>query len=110
MARIPGIDAELVARVDADVETRELDALVLGPARGRPYKLYAVAWGARGGDAAAFLAVSVPARLLRFLALALLAAGVRRFGLAKWPLAACRALLVVIWVAFYAWYFHALAG
>jgi hypothetical protein len=110
MARIPGIDADFVARVDADVEERGLDALLVGPARGRPYKLYAVAWGARGGDVGPFLAVSVPARLSRFLALALLAAGVRRFALAKWPLAACRTLLVVMWIAFYAWYFHAMAS
>jgi membrane protein YqaA with SNARE-associated domain len=110
MEALPGISPALADRVEADLAERGLVALVVGPARGVPYKLYAAAWGANGGDLLPFLAVSVPARLARFAAIALLAAGLRAIVFARRSLATCRAIHVVAWVAFYAWYFLAMAG
>jgi membrane protein YqaA with SNARE-associated domain len=107
---VPGIGPTLLARVDASIEARGLWDLLLGPLRGVPYKIYAVAWGARGGDLAAFLLVSIPARWLRFAATALVAAGLARlFARAsgrdpKVEAAAWAAL----WLAFYVFYFSKL--
>jgi len=110
MVRLPGIDQALAERVDADLTERGLDAVILGSARGRPYKLFAASWGAREGELFAFLLVSIPARLLRFFAVAAFSAALRRYGLKHWPLGACRALHVALWVAFYVWYWRAMTG
>jgi hypothetical protein len=59
-----------------------------GPARGIPYKVYAVRAPAQQISASAFVVASVPARLWRMaasmLAFAAVGAALRRFGLERW--------------------------
>jgi len=104
---VPAIGPALVASVRAQLAAHGLLALALGPARGTPYKIYAVEWGARGGSLPAFLLVSVPARWLRFLLTTLVAAAAMRV-LAPWTGRRAHvelALLGLAWAVVYAAYF-----
>jgi len=110
MEVLPGIGAELVRSVRADLASHGLGALLLAPLRGVPYKLYALEQGAASGSLPAFLLASVPARLLRFLAVTGLAAAARAGPLRSVSLRARRALHLVAWSAFYAAYLAIMGG
>jgi membrane protein YqaA with SNARE-associated domain len=76
--RLPAIDRMMITEVDNEVQRRGAAALLLGPLRGRPYKLYAVAAGHRSEPLAQLLLWSVPGRLVRFALTAVGGAGARR--------------------------------
>src|SRR5436853_5373708 len=107
LLHIPGINAHLLERVAGQVDERGLLAVLIGPLKGIPYKIYAVEWGTRGGALFSFLLISIPARWLRF---ALAAIVTRIIVRLIEPLTHHRAsiewlLLAVIWTAFYTFYF-----
>ena len=107
LQHIPGINAHLLERVAGQVDERGLMAVLFGPLKGIPYKIYAVEWGRRGGDMFTFLLISIPARWVRFALSALLSSAIAR--LIK-PLTGHRAgieflILAMIWVVFYTFYF-----
>jgi membrane protein YqaA with SNARE-associated domain len=104
---IPAISPALISKVETQADKHGLVALLIGPLRGIPYKIYAVEWGARRERLIAFLIVSVPARYIRFFLAAVVARAVAR-GIE--PLTRRRAwvegvILALIWVAFYSFYF-----
>jgi hypothetical protein len=104
---IPGISPNLIATVEAQVSADGLTAILFGPARGIPYKILAVEWGARAGDFAAFMLISIPARYVRFFLTAVGANfAVRLFAplTGKKP-AVELTLFVLFWCAFYSFYF-----
>lgn len=102
---IPAIDVAMTARVGAELEMHGLPALFLGPLQGTPYKIYALQAGALGLSLPAFLLVSVPARLLRFVAVVLLVLALRRWLLPRASGRQAEAVLAGAWVAFYLAYF-----
>jgi len=107
LLHIPGINAHLLERVMGQVDERGLLAVLLGPLKGIPYKIYAVEWGRRGGGLFAFLLISIPARWVRFALVAVIARAVARL---IEPLTRHRAgieglVLAIIWTAFYIFYF-----
>jgi membrane protein YqaA with SNARE-associated domain len=107
LAGIPAISPALVGSVQAQTEARGLSAVLGGPIRGTPYKIYAVEWGARGGSLWAFLLVSILARGVRFVFTALLAVGLARL-LSPWTQRAAAsemAIMAMGWTAFYGIYF-----
>jgi membrane protein YqaA with SNARE-associated domain len=104
---VPAIGPALITRVTGQIDENGLVAVLLGPMKGIPYKIYAVEWGARGGSFLAFMLISIPARYVRFFLTALIARGIARL---IEPLTHHRALiemiiLVVIWITFYSFYF-----
>jgi membrane protein YqaA with SNARE-associated domain len=104
---IPAISPTLMTRVVGQIDERGLVAILIGPLKGIPYKIYAVEWGARGGSLVGFLLISIPARYVRFFLASLAARGIARI---LEPLTHHRAqvefaILAVIWIAFYAFYF-----
>ena len=102
--RVPSISRGMIERVEAEIAERGAVATVLGPLRGTPYKIYAALSGEKGERLARFLAVSVLARLPRFLLLTLVAAGVSAL-LRRWSLRRKRLLHAALWSAFYGAYF-----
>jgi hypothetical protein len=107
LQHIPGINAHLLDRVAGQVDEHDLMAVLFGPLKGIPYKIYAVEWGRRGGDLFTFLLISIPARWVRFALSAILARTIARL---IEPLTDHRAgieflILAVIWVIFYTFYF-----
>lgn len=104
---VPAIGPALITRVAGQMNEGGLTAVLLGPMKGIPYKIYAVEWGARGESLVAFLLISIPARYVRFFLATVAARAIAR--LLK-PLTHHRAaietsILAVIWVAFYSFYF-----
>ncbi|MEK6321210.1 MAG: hypothetical protein AABN33_05950 [Acidobacteriota bacterium] len=104
---VPAISPDLITRVTGQISEGGLLAVLLGPMKGIPYKIYAVEWGARGGSFLAFMLISVPARYIRFVLATIAARGIARL---IEPLTQHRAgietsILAVIWVAFYSFYF-----
>jgi len=76
--KVPFVRSAMIDTVDAAYARRGAAAVLTGPLRGIPYKIYAVRAPARGIDLGAFLLASVPARLIRFVLMAALATGVSR--------------------------------
>lgn len=109
LARIPAIDAALIGDVRAQLQNSGLAALFAGPLKGIPYKIYAVEAAELGFGLVLFLLVSIPARLMRFLAVAALFAGVSHLLQLKLSLRAVRVAHVSVWVTFYTWYFWVMA-
>ncbi len=104
---VPAISPKLIARVAGQTDELGLIAILIGPLKGIPYKIYAVEWGARSGSFLGFLLISIPARYIRFF---LAAAVARLLARALEPLTHHRAsveilILAIIWVAFYGFYF-----
>lgn len=102
---LPGVHEGLLARVARDLESLGLTGLFLGPLSGTPYKLYALEAGRMGLDLAAFVGVSIPARLVRFVLVTGLTALVSHALASRLSLRRRRLLLLLAWAAFYAWYF-----
>lgn len=105
LAGVPAVSTEMLARVRAELLAGGWLAVVLGPTSGTPYKLYAATAGALGMPLAGLLAVTVPARLLRFVALTLLAGAAARGPLRGWSPRGRLALHLGCWTAFYGAYF-----
>jgi len=104
---IPAIDPALIARVSAQVSDSGLLAVLLGPMKGIPYKIYAVEWGSRHGNIVEFLLISVPARYVRFFLATVAARGTARL---IQPLTHHRAIIEItilglLWIGFYSLYF-----
>ena len=55
----PGINPLLLERVAGQVDELGLLAVLFGPLKGIPYKIYAVEWGKRGGGLFTFLLISI---------------------------------------------------
>lgn len=106
LARIPGIGPAMLQRVADEVRRRGLLAVFLGPLSGTPYKLYAGEAGRRDLPLPGLLLVSIPARLLRFLAVTLLAAWLAHGAFPALPEVAKFTVWAGAWTLFYAWYFR----
>jgi hypothetical protein len=107
MADLPGIDAALVT--DAANRFRHGPLAVLaGAFSGIPFKLFALE--AARQEALGFLLLAPLLRLPRFLAVALLVGAISK-QLSRWMSVRQRlALLLALWVAFYALYFTVMPG
>lgn len=102
---VPGISPDLVARAQELTAQGLLGGMIVGALSGIPYKIFAVEAGRDGLGLGAFVAVSLPARGLRFLAVVLLTAGLSRTLFRGLVLRAKLAVLAMVWVGFYAVYF-----
>lgn len=104
---VPAISPAMIERVEGETRQHGPASMMWGPLRGTPYKIYARTAGLQDRSLAAVLLWTVPARGVRFVSIALLAAGcgwmARRLIGRKpgWLLG----LYVVAWTAFYAGYF-----
>jgi hypothetical protein len=102
MAALPGIDPALVSEA-ASLYAQGFDAVLAGSFSGIPFKLFGLEAAKQGGIL--FVLFSPLLRVPRFLAIAVFVGGVSHF-LKRWMSVRQRlALLLVLWVAFYSWYF-----
>jgi membrane protein YqaA with SNARE-associated domain len=105
--QIPAISPDLITRVASQINENGLWAVLLGPMKGIPYKIYAVEWGSREGSLITFMLISIPARYIRFFLAAIFARGIARL---IEPLTQHRAttemlILAGVWTGFYVFYF-----
>jgi membrane protein YqaA with SNARE-associated domain len=106
---VPGISAAMVARVGRDVHEQGSRAILWGPLRGVPYKIYAAAAGAERRPLVPFLLVSIPARIPRMALLTTAALSLNRWVIAGLPLSGRCAVVGALWLAFYVWYFRTMS-
>ena len=103
---LPGVSASMPELVRSQLEVYGESAMLRGPARGVPYKLYAVEWGVRGWPLRRFVFASTYARAPRFVLVSLLVAGLfaltRRF-LGERPVLE-KGAIAASWTVFYAWF------
>ena len=104
---VPAISPNLINRVAGQISQSGLLAVLLGPLKGIPYKIYAVEWGAQNKNITALLLISIPARYIRFFLASAAARGIARLiePLTNHRAAIEMSILAVIWVAFYCYYF-----
>lgn len=106
LTSIPGISAAMVANVERQLDEQGWSALVLGPTRGVPYKIYARTLAHGNESFGRFMALSVPARMVRFLAVTGGVAGLGkladRLGVGT---KGKTATFLAGWTGFYTWYF-----
>ena len=105
-ASLPAIHDGMIADVRSQLEISGLTSLFWGPLTGTPYKIYALEAGSLDYGLAIFLLVSIPARLFRFVVVAVFVGMLGRLLAHRLTLGQRQVLLVVCWAGFYSWYFH----
>jgi hypothetical protein len=105
--QIPAISPALISRVSSQVSENGFLAVLLGPMKGIPYKIYAVEWGSREGSLVTFMLISIPARYIRFFLAAFFARGIARLiePLTHHRAATEMIILACLWIGFYVFYF-----
>lgn len=106
LTSVPGISAAMVAKVERQLDEQGWSALVLGPTRGVPYKIYARTLAHGNESFGRFMALSVPARMARFLAVTSGVAGLGKLADRLGVGAKGKTVTFLAgWAGFYSWYF-----
>lgn len=108
--RVPAIGAGMIAEVRQALAGDWRSALFGGAFTGVPYKIFAVQAPAAGIAMTAFILVSVPARLARFLALWLVIGLLSRLVATRLGKRQQLAMLTIIWIVFYTLYWISTPG
>ena len=106
---LPALSGTMIATVREQLMDAGITALFLGPLGGTPYKIYAVEAADLGYGLATFLALSIPARLARFVLVTIFVGTVSRALRHRVSLRARQSIHVACWVVFYAWFFTVMA-
>ncbi len=106
---LPAIGGDSIASVQMQLADSGITALFLGPLGGTPYKIYAVEAANLGFGLAIFLAVSIPARLTRFVLVTIASGVASRVLRRRFSLRTVQMIHVGCWAVFYAWFFTVMA-
>ena len=105
VASLPGVSNRLIQREKMNLEEKGVWAILLGPLKGVPYKIYAISSFSSGIPFFQFLLISIPARLARFvLSIVIVELAFHRF-LPTLSLMAQMIILSGFWLVFYVGYF-----
>ena len=104
-ALIPAIDEAMIAEVRAKISDTGIVVLFEGPLIGVPYKIYALEAADLGIGLWTFLALSIPARLIRFVAVTVIIGVIGQLLQRRFSLSNVRVTHVACWSCFYIWYF-----
>jgi hypothetical protein len=107
---LPGIDETLAAKTAGRFAEGGYWAMLTGSLSGVPYKLFVLAAADQGRALLPLILLSPLVRLPRFLAVALLAAGANKAMAPYLVMRARLALLALVWLLFYAFYFALMPG
>lgn len=102
---IPGIFPGLIQLVMDNVNTSPFFHVFTAPLSGIPYKIYAVAFGAKQINFSMFLLVSFFARLLRFLMVTLMGRLIFIYARRHWDFKKILYAHIYIWGMIYSFYF-----
>ena len=107
---IPGINLQLLSKVQSQMLENGLLALASGPLQGIPYKIFAVNWGIVKGDLFLFCLISIPARSIRFVFSLIIVRTAFIVFEKKAKISNNTSLCIVLsfWVIFYFFYFYSL--
>jgi len=101
---VPAISRAMCEQVGEQIRTGGVATMAVGTFSGVPYKIYAAQAGVNAVNLFAFLAMSVLARLSRFLLVTGIAAALFRFT-PQWTTTRRRWVHVALWSLFYIGYF-----
>lgn len=108
---LPAIDAAMMRDAAVAFSDGGYWAMTKGSFSGVPYKLYAhAAASTPSGGLSWFFMASILARLPRFLAVALLVSAIGKWLEPRMSLRRRMALLALVWLLFYGWYFAVMPG
>ena len=102
---LPSISVGMMYQARADMGEHGLWAVITGPMMGVPYKIYAAQAPAAGIGITAFLLMSIPARLIRFVALTVLLPYLTKRVVPRGSMRHKVIALLGGWAAFYLYYF-----
>lgn len=110
--RVPAIQAKMIDNVQTSLQEKGLIAMVLGPIRGIPYKIYAIMAPRTGIRFITFFLASIPARFIRFFLTMLLAWFLAEVVFASIPMYVKYIIWAIAWVIVYVIYFsiHPFSG
>lgn len=105
LEKTPAVSAEMITRVREDLNNLGGWAILFGPLSGTPYKLYAAQAAEAGFPLFWFLLISIPARLVRFMAVTTIChyalRALKHLGFRVKPLT----ILLTAWTLFYVAFF-----
>ncbi len=105
LEKTPAVSAEMITRVREDLNHFGEWAIIFGPLSGTPYKLYAAQAAPAGFPFFWFLLVSIPARLIRFVAVTTIChyalRGLKHLGVRAQPLTILLTSWTLVYVAFF---------
>ncbi|MCC9195114.1 hypothetical protein LOC59_15885 [Arthrobacter sp. zg-Y916] len=104
LTKIPAVTDAMIGEVEQEIAVSGPASLLRGPTRGVPYKLYARAAGLQRTPLVAFLAWSVPGRMIRFLAVTAAVSGIAAVGRRRFPGLSERRISTVFWLCWGAFY------
>ncbi len=107
---VPAISAGMIAEVRQSLQGNWQSALFNAAFTGTPYKIFSTLAPAAGIAMPIFLLVSVPARMVRFLALWLVTGVLSRLVATRLGKRQQLILLTIIWIVFYALYWISTPG
>jgi hypothetical protein len=108
--KVPAISTAMVERVQEELSEMGVLAVLFGPLKGTPYKVYAAQAFHAGIGIWLFLLISIPARLIRFVLVTAFCYYALK-GLVRWRPGWNRVVVLFVgWVLFYIFYFTVMPG
>lgn len=105
VAHVPAIRPEMMGVVRQSLADDGLVAMILGPTKGIPYKIYAIYAAQVGIGFGAFLLASIPARFIRFFLTAMLTAFLSQTVFRRLSMKIKVVIWIVVWIVVYTIYF-----
>jgi membrane protein YqaA with SNARE-associated domain len=100
--RVPAVSPSMIDRVESQLAGEGVVALLLGAFTGIPYKVYAVLAAVLGIPLIELLLVTVPARLARFVLVALIVSALSTTAFKSWKPTGKMWITIGFWLLFYA--------
>ena len=104
LGKVPAVTDVMISAVEQEIAGSGAASILRGPIRGVPYKLYARAAGLQRTPLAAFLAWSVPGRMIRFMVVTGAVSGIAAAGRRRFPGLSERSISAVFWICWGAFY------
>lgn len=105
VADVPAISEEMMESVRLSLESEGLIAMIFGPTKGIPYKIYAIYASSVEIGFAAFVMASIPARFIRFFLTGMMAAFLSQTVFSRLATGVKVTAWVVVWIIVYSIYF-----
>ncbi|WP_342022939.1 hypothetical protein AAE021_14015 [Arthrobacter citreus] len=104
LVKVPAVTDVMISEVEQEIAESGAASLLRGPTRGVPYKLYARAAGLQRTSLMAFLAWSVPGRMIRFIVVTAAVSGIAAVVRSRFPGISERRITAVFWICWGAFY------
>ncbi len=105
MVQLPAVDGAMIERVAAALSEQGPTSVLWGPLTGTPYKLFAAQAAEAAISLPVFMAISIPARLIRFVLVTMVVHRLYGWVTRRCSQATADKVLLAGWASFYLVYF-----